>query len=55
MACLMKRDSISVQEAIEILNNKDYNVISVPPLKPKSFEVYLFKAESEVKKGIIYY
>ena len=50
MACC-RRNCVSVNEAIALLSSNELETISVPPSKPKSGEVYLFKADDQAKKG----
>lgn len=50
MACC-RRKCVFINEAIALLSSNKLEMISVPPFKPKLGEVYLFKADGEVKKG----
>ena len=54
VACLTKAKNVelTVEEAVQYLRMKDSNnVTSVPPVLPKSGEVYLFVSDDSSKSG----
>ena len=48
---LISRKSLSVPEALAILQAPPNNVITKPPVKPNGNDVFLFKAEESCKEG----
>ena len=48
---LISRKSLSVPEALAILQAPPNNVIAKPPVKPNVNDVFLFKAEESCKEG----
>ena len=49
---LFTKQTISIQEAIEILQNPD--AVATPPKKPKAEQAFLFVADSSGKEGNVF-